>query len=474
MPLRLNYGDIAVKEKSPENIFNDTKDDLTQKSERNKSSEPPSNDSGAEGKAIERVLEQRMNLEILFSQRFSDLRSQLRDEINSHFRVYALIGLIVVSIISFFGYQIIRDSVARQVDKRFTEPEVNNAVAKAMEKKSESFVATKIKPLEEHVQQLNKDIQAKQNELADVQAQLGQMLEIQQLSIGARAGSRADYDKLLQLSKSEKANIQISSETAVRDLEYYFSADRFQLTGNRTLVDPKTRGQIFFSVEELAQELGNQDTGLREAAVNLVADSKKKYFVGHLAEMLPKESNLRVCVRITRALQMLTDERAFEPLAFDAVAPWWNQNNAKEEYAWPFYHYFDGLAATKAGILDEALIHFDRMIEKEPQAFLSMIFKARILTLQGKYEEAEKVFKQVEDTRNDFRWLYVWRAFFFLNQNNQNEALNSINHALEISPGVEEFIRSQSWAQPLLADKTINWSNQNTQIENGEIRQDER
>ncbi|MGB7291041.1 MAG: hypothetical protein WBD99_02570 [Thermodesulfobacteriota bacterium] len=423
---------------------------------------------------VEKALDQRVSLENLFSQKFSDLNSQSQKDIDSRFRdvkIYGMLGLIILALLGVIGYWVLLDKagqfVTQQIDKKLIDPELTKAV--------ENLVSTKLQPLEQHIQQVNTTIQSKQRDLADVQAQLGQVLEIQQLSIGARAGSRADYEKLLQLSKSKEENIRKSADAAIQDLQYYFSADRFQLTGNRTLGDPKTRGQIFFSVEELAQELGNQEDGRREGAVNLVADSKKKYLVGYLVEMLSKESNLRVCVRITRALQLLTEERAFEPLAFDAVASWWDQNNGKEEYAWPFYHYFDGLEAMKAGSLDEALIHFDRMIENEPQAFLSMVYKGRILTLQGKYGEAEKAFKQVEDTRNDFRWLYVWRAFFFLNQNNQSEAVNSINRALEISPGIEGFIRSQHWAQPLLSDKTINWSShQDTQINKGEIRQDER
>lgn len=462
------------EDESVKNVSNDTRDAFAQEIDSNKSPEASAKNSEIKGeieKAVDQAFEKRLNLERFLSQKFSDSENLIAEKINFEFKRINqrlwIYGILASFVIIFFTYVITflgPGYVRSQIDKRLIDPELNKAV--------ENLVSTKLEPLEQRIQRLDTSIQNKQRDLADVQRELGQMLEIQQLSIGARAGSRADYEGLLQLSKSEQESMRKSAEAALRDLQYYFSADRFQLTGNRTLVDPKTRSQIFFSVEELAQELVNQDPGMQEAAVNLVADSEKKYFVGHLVEMLQKEQNLRVCVRITRALEKLTNERAFEPLAFDVVASWWNQNNGKEEYAWPFHHYFDGLGSMEAGSLNEALIHFERMIEKEPQAFLSMIYKARILTLQGKNDEAEKVFKQVEDTRNDYRWLYVWRAFFFLSQNKPNEAVNSINRALEISPGLEEFIRSQSWAQPLLTNKAVKWSGQEVETKANDIQQD--
>jgi tetratricopeptide (TPR) repeat protein len=189
--------------------------------------------------------------------------------------------------------------------------------------------------------------------------------------------------------------------------------------------------------------------------------------------MLSKESNRRVCARITWALEMITNER-FDPLAFDAVASWWKQHSNKEEYAWPFKPDFDGMTGMSAGSLDEALIHFDRMINKEAHALLSLVFKGLILTEKGKYDEAEKVFKQVEDVDKNYRWLYVWRTTLFLKQNKQAEAVNSINRALEISPGIEEFIRSQPWAQPFLTNKAVKWSSQSTGSTKEEILQDQK
>lgn len=458
------------EEKAIKNISHENKDDLTAEVETKKSSDKSHKDWDLEGRinALEQSSEQRISLETLFSQKFSDLRNDLRHDVNLRFGFAGVIITLILFVIGFLG----SDYITKKVDEKFTEPEINKTVQKAMEEKGESFVATKVKPLEERVEQLNKDIPAKQDELANAQTQLGQALEIQQLSIGARAGSRANYEKLLELSKSEKEYIRKGAEVSLQDLEYYFLVDRHVLS--KYLIDAKSKARIFISVEEISEALEHKEAEWRQFGVDSAERSNRKYFVAHLVRILinePKETDLRVCTRITRALGILTHE-PFYPLAFGAVASWWALNKSNEEYAWPFQPYFDGVSAMDTGRLDDALVHFDKMIEKEPQAFLSMVYKARILTEKGKYEEAEKVFKQVEDGRNDYRWLYVWRAFFFIKQDKQDDAINSINRALEISPGyVEEFVRSQPWAQALLSNKSVKWPSQNTEKKKEEIKQ---
>jgi len=410
-------------------------------------------------KAVESAFEKRISLENLFSQKFSEIKNQYSKEIESKYKevkIYGGVGLIILALLGVIGYsQILSKAskfITQQIDKKLIDPELNKAV--------ENLVTANIKPLKESVTQIKSDIQGKQSQLEAAQSQLTQMIEIQQLSSGARAGSRADYEKLLMMSKSEEENIQNSAEIAVRNLKYYFSADRTALS-YQILVDGKNFKRIHFSVEELAEKLGSQEDIIREATVNVIAKIQKKYYVGRLVKMLieePKETNLRVCARITRALNIITDER-FDPLDFNAIALWWEKYHDEEEYAWPFHHYFDGVTAFNVGSLEEALIHFDRMIEREPEALSSLIFKARILTEQGKYEEAETTFKQVEDKNKDYRWLHVWRAFFFLKKGKHDAAISGINRALEISPGVEEFISTQNLSKPLLSEQAVKLSN---------------
>ncbi|HWP92728.1 MAG TPA: hypothetical protein VNN20_11105 [Thermodesulfobacteriota bacterium] len=83
------------EESTAKNISDKNKEDLTQELESNTPPKPLSKNSDLEKRihSLEQSLEQRVGLETLFSQRFSELRGELRREVDSRFRKYGMVAL---------------------------------------------------------------------------------------------------------------------------------------------------------------------------------------------------------------------------------------------------------------------------------------------------------------------------------------------------------------------------------------------
>ena len=227
--------------------------------------------------------------------------------------------------------------------------------------------------------------------------------------------------------------------------------------------------KINYSVDEVVG-IFQKNPKLREPAVNVLCDMNKKCVVEELCKYIDSLQGLRVISRITRALEKLTGEK-FKPLDVSAVKAWWSRNSDREEYKSPYKGYSDSLmwynivmqklvnlpTESPEKVVDPFISGLNETIQKDPEALHSRCIRGFCYVLLKKYDEAEKEFSEIEKRNSNYRWLWFWKAALCAKQNKVEMAVESLNRALKLSPGLEKNIKKSEWFQDLAKNTKIKW-----------------
>ncbi|MCF6153920.1 MAG: tetratricopeptide repeat protein [Candidatus Brocadia sp.] len=365
--------------------------------------------------------------------------------------------------------QLIKKWVKDHVQQRMTEPMLKEAADEAIRTKMGQYVEEKVNPLKSEADDLSKrievlttEISAKQNQIEKNQTSLHEQLHVQQLAVASKAGSRKDYEELKGIAASE-SELQIYARAALKEIELYFDADRNQ-RAYITLVESISRQNPGFSVEEVIDIYHN--SGLQEAAVNVLYDLNRKMAVQELCDSLDSEQDLRVIARMTRTLEKLTGER-FRPLDTDAVKAWWSINRSRSEYKSPYGGYLKALTLIRRGSLTgndvkQIISLLDETIQADPEALHARCLRGFYLMLLGNYDKAEEEFKEVEKHNKDYRWLLLYEAILLVVQNKIDQAIELLNKALERSPSLEIVAKQLILSKELITNPKIKWPSEKT------------
>lgn len=195
------------------------------------------------------------------------------------------------------------------------------------------------------------------------------------------------------------------------------------------------------------------DSSFREAIVNTIPnhaseESKQLGIVEDLVGLLSTERNLRVRARIVVALNKLT-KKSFRPLEVDAVKRWWAQNKENPRYRSPYSEFLKVMLEKDAPV-PRVIESLDATIKKNPDALFAACSKAWALVKIQKLDEAEALLKDVEKRQGDFRWLHFVRAMLFVKRGESDNAVKSLNAAMQRSPGLEMEAETHSELSELL------------------------
>ncbi len=382
--------------------------------------------------------------------------------------VMAILGIVTW----FIAPQQITAWIANQVDKKLTEPMIQESADRVIDAKMAVYVDTKLEPVNQQaealiqrVQRTEKDIAAKQAELANNQVELAEQLRIRKLAIAAKAGSRVAFNELHSLKGDSDAPEDLLSASR-KEVELFYDTDHNQLS-YIVLVQTETRKDPGFSTDEIVFNLMEGSPSLKEAAINSLGRAKSKAAVKVLCKELKQTENLRVAARTTWALQKITGEE-FRPLAFDHVIEWWAQQT-NEVYCGDYSGY--SLVRREMWVpplsterVREFTTQLTPTIESDPSALHARCLKAGFLVLLGQDDEAKALFDDVRAKRSDYRWLNVWEAAAHLKTNDIATAESLINKAFAKSPSkdVEQIVRMWKIFNPIEGSTNINWPSKET------------
>ena len=318
-------------------------------------------------------------------------------------------------------------------------------------------ISDKILPLELKAKSLSSLIRKSRKEISHLQ----ELLNIQQLMIASIAGSRPDYEKLTNIA-GKKSSLQPFANDALRDIFFYFDSQKN--TEGRLLGDFVSKKFIEYSVDEVISVYHTEDPkrDVQESAINTLAILKRDTAVQEICDSIDKEQNLRVISRMTRTLEILTGEK-FYPLDIDAVKTWWGKNRDQEKYKPCYKGLLEALAiqekpsfGSNENDYKQVVSLLKQTIDADPDALYSRCLLGFYYTLLKDKDNAEKEFKEVENlSKNNYRWLFFYKAVFFLFQDDINSAIKSLNRAMEISPVFETKIKTSPIFKNLLENPQL-------------------
>jgi tetratricopeptide (TPR) repeat protein len=108
-------------------------------------------------------------------------------------------------------------------------------------------------------------------------------------------------------------------------------------------------------------------------------------------------------------------------------------------------------------VLNPFISGLDETIQKDPEALHSRCIRGLCYMLLEKYDEVEKEFSEIEKRNSNYRWLWFWKAALCAKQNRVEMAIESLNRALKLSPGLENIIKKSEWLQDLAKNTKIKW-----------------
>lgn len=430
---------------------------------------------------IENLPDHNKNTEVVLEIRINEELQRLREEyqtglniINHTQEIRWKIIAICSGVFSLFAIfvapqQILKPIVTNYIDKNLTEPKLIEAANRITKEKMETFVNTKLEPLESkigsltaYLDNIKHDITKKQKRINNKQVLFSELLKIQNLTNSCKAStpdSYANYNKLIRLA-GEKSSFQPFANAAIRDIFFYFDSQKN--TEGRLLGDFVSKKFIEYSVDEVIDIYHNKDPSLdfQEAAINTLAILKRDTAVQEICDSIDREQNLRVIARMIRALSILTGEY-FDTLDINAVKTGWEKDTNKEKYK-SFYKgyletrtYMKGRSSLSDKESKYVISLLEKTIEMDPAALHARCIRASVLTNFRRLDDAEIELKEVENRNNNYRWLYFLKAELFVWRENHDKAIESLNRAMEISPELETNIKTSPVFKNLLENPQL-------------------
>ena len=423
--------------------------------------------------AIQALVETRLNSAVddIRERNREDLKEISCDQVNRWRWITAIATISSLSVFVYVPLQV-KAWLNEQVDKKLTEPMIRESADRVISVKMAGYVDNKLMPLEKRaaslegsIGEVRTDIESKAKSLEVQQDKLSQQLNITELSIAAKAGSRSAYEKLLKLS-SDTGSSNEFLVASVKEIEFFFDVDRNQLS-YMTLVSGETMKDPGYSGDEVIARM-HSVPGLQVAAINTLGRLKSKATVKELCRLLSVTTNLHVATRITRTLEEITGEK-FRPLEFDKVAKWWSENEGNSLYCGNYEGYLEATKGTAGQIKTTELPYYIKRLsetcESDPAAYHALCLKAAFLLMLNRDDEANVILKGIPSPQSN-RWYLVWTAAVKIKKDDLKGGVDSINLAFSASSDFEIANEIKKWLifSPVLMDKRIKWPDQASRV----------
>lgn len=312
----------------------------------------------------EKIAEQR-SLETILRLQFDDYTKKIDKKV-AFFGSLIMLGVIIIS---FFGYQGVKELTKSQIEKQLSEklvtPEIHKSVAEALEKETELFITKQIKPLnirvdeiknnvsnlesvtqsiapelkrelrtslqkqtdeftknqinplKETTQNIKKNLDFAKQESKTLSTQMkSAQLESKKLSgettalklfFDARQGDSHAFDQLVEFSKEGQTRKAKLSKSLVDDLNLYYEEYKYAIAPRRNIISKKTNKYYRMPAEYLHEILFDkkQSVLMKRAVLNDIGQRNFKYFVEELVNIV-KQKDVNLKVSC-RAVSTLQD-----------------------------------------------------------------------------------------------------------------------------------------------------------------------
>lgn len=314
---------------------------------------------------VKEKLDEHRSLETILRLQFEDYTKKFDKNVKF------IVGLIMlaITVVSFFGYQGVKDLTKSQVEKQLAEklvtPEIHKSVADALEKETELFITKQIKPLdtrmdeiknnvsnlesltksiapelkkelksslqkqtkeftENHINPLkltthkiNKELNSAKKESETLSTQIkSARIQSEKLSdettalklfFDARQGDREAFNQLTEFSKDDQTRKGKLSKSLIDDLNLYYEEYKYALAPRQTIINMKTRKYYRIPAERLHKYLfeKEQTIAMKRAAMNDIKKRNFKYFVEDLVKIV-QQKDINLKV-LCRAVSTLQD-----------------------------------------------------------------------------------------------------------------------------------------------------------------------
>ena len=329
----------------------------------------------------------------------------------------------IVAAVSLILWAVIRnpDFIDQKTQEFFKEKLVGTALTNTVEtvisNRATVLVDQRLAPLEKRTVVLSNtiletksalgtitgDISKKQVQLGGQRAGIRDQQRLQELLVGAQAGSPRDYQELKSLSRNPN-ELGTTARAACMDADQFFESYRYRLSPARIFTDsPACTKPAQSPIDETVGWLSDAEWTQRETAAIRLAIEKRANPVADLCEALFAETNLFAVARITRSLNEISRDY-FDTLGVYAVRGWWNLNKKEPKYQ-SFFRPFSPYRNTlydRATESEAAVGTLTRLIEAEPSAWHARCLRAGFYIQKGDFDSAEKELAEVEKAFSDY------------------------------------------------------------------------
>jgi len=418
--------------------------------------------------ATQAFIETRINsaLDDLREQNRRDL-GELSKEHAKKWRSLAIISTIITIIVTLYAPNKIITWMGNQIDKKLTEPMLINSADRLIDTKMNKYVSDKFEPLKQDASELKSTINIINEKIKEKQAllEIGQIdilekLYIQELGIASKAGSKSAYLELIQKNDNPAKNKDLITAT-IKEIELFYDADRGRFS-YPVLVKKETMEDPGFTVDEVVFSLRNNEN-LAEAAINTLSKLKSKATISELCKIVLSSNDLRAVTRAIRAIEIITEVK-IQPLEFEKVRIWWEQNKDKKQFLGNYDGYCEVRSKMNQNIisqsdLDTFIESLSGTINSDSMALHSKCLKAGFLIIRNKINNAKLILDEVKKIKSDYYWYYVWEATLKIKEGDLEEAVSSVNLALKKSPTSDVVKTIKMWKifNPIIENSKITW-----------------
>jgi hypothetical protein len=360
---------------------------------------------------ITQKLQEQRSLETLLRTQFS----QYQSSINGRLAFYGTFIMVVIGIISVFGYSSIKDflrsQIGTQLEAKLVTPEVNKTVKDALDIQTKDFVVERINPLKESLGNIRADLDNLQStakmigpldrsvkELSadtrsaktDVRNVSGETATLG-LYYDVRRGERSALDQLITIAKEDSSQRGVLAKSLLSDANLFFQDYKYGLVQRQT-ANLKTRQHVRPSAEELGNRMyKDKDSTNREAMVNEIAGRGMHYFVQDLVNVARDDPNLKVACRAAKAIETLTGEHFEDYPPYHEIQGWWDKTGSKDTKYMNSLRRLDELPALwEKKEFDKALSLLNEVSNSKSGMCYSHSMIARIYLTQGDKDKAKQ------------------------------------------------------------------------------------
>ena len=408
------------------------------------------------------------------------------EQVNRRWKWYIGVCSSIAAIISFFGVPQFAESIRERVTEQFVGKEAERQINQFTDTKVSDMIVTRVSNTEERVKatftqymdEQVKSFEQRSEELDERIKEAEALINVYEKCASARAGTRKDYDFLVELSVNTNRVAHVASST-VEEIRKSFEQKKSSLITQRPLLVYKDNRDKKVPEDDMILAVYSDSVGRCDGAIKSRADKNEKTDVAVLMHAVKSSQYLDFVYAAIRGIEKLTGD-TFPALGIQETLDWWKANEANPIYHCAFERYTETAQLPNESMDDCIWRKIDFLLdwigENTNQYSSASLLVPMLLFANGNGEKEqkrqdslEKVFEYwtAENPKVD-NW-YVYKALY-LARYSPNSLVVFVNERLKEHPTFEDELKRWTfYFNPEFFElPVINWPSKSTmQLQDG-------